>query len=396
MPISDAELAALARDLESDRVERKESFSDKGGAAEAVCAFANDLPAHERPGYLLVGVRDDGTPSGLDVTDQLLVTLGGLREDGNVLPLPSIVVERRELDGVAIAVVEVQPSTTPPVRYRGRVCIRIGPRRAVATAEEEARLTERRRAKDLPFDARPLDSASIDDLDLDLFERTYLRAALAPDVLAENRRSLEHQLSALRLTVPGGAPTAAGVIVLGREPAAFVPGAYVQFLRVEGVELASDIVSAHDVHGPLPELIRETEEILRANVRVAVDLTSASTEQRTPDYPFVALQQLMRNALMHRTYEATNAPVRITWLADRIEILSPGGPFGQVTPENFGRPGVTDYRNPTIAEAMRALGFVQRFGVGIATARRALAENGSPPPEFTIEPTYVSVTMRSA
>lgn len=68
-------------------------------------------------------------------------------------------------------------------------------------------------------------------------------------------------------------------------------------------------------------------------------------------------------------------------------------PFGQVTIENFGRPGVADYRNPTIAEAMRQLGYVQRFGVGIATARKALAENGNPELEFHVEPTYVSVTV---
>jgi ATP-dependent DNA helicase RecG len=394
MPLSDVELTALARDLESDRVERKASIADKGRLSEAVCAFANDLPAHERPGYLLVGVHDDGSPAGLNVTDDLLLTLAGLREDGNVLPLPSIAVERRVLDGEQVALVEVQPSSTPPVRYRGRVHIRIGPRRAIATAEEEARLTERRRASDLPFDARPLDSATIEDLDLDLFERMYLQAAIASDVLAENQRSTEHQLSALRLAVPSGTPTAAGVIVLGLEPASFVPGAYVQFLRVAGDDLASDIIAARDVHGPLPELIRETEEVLRAHLRVAVDLTSGFVEQRKPDYPFVALQQVLRNALMHRAYEATNAPVRITWLADRIEILSPGGPFGQVTPENFGTPGVTDYRNPTIAEAMRALGFVQRFGVGIATARRVLADNGNPAPDFRVESTYVSVTIR--
>ena len=53
---------------------------------------------------------------------------------------------------------------------------------------------------------------------------------------------------------------------------------------------------------------------------------------------------------------------------DRIEILSPGGPFGQVTVENFGQPGIVDYRNPNLAEAMRVLGLVQRFGVGIAIA----------------------------
>jgi ATP-dependent DNA helicase RecG len=90
------------------------------------------------------------------------------------------------------------------------------------------------------------------------------------------------------------------------------------------------------------------------------------------------------------------APVRITWLSDRVEIQNPGGPFGQVTAENFGEPGVTDYRNPTIAEAMRQLGYVQRFGVGIATARKVLAENGNAEPRFQVEPTYVSVTIRRA
>jgi len=78
-------------------------------------------------------------------------------------------------------------------------------------------------------------------------------------------------------------------------------------------------------------------------------------------------------APMHR-YEATNAPVRVYWFDDRIEIHNPGGPFGSVTQENFGRPGVTDYRNPNLAEALRALGFVQRFGAGIAIARRALCD----------------------
>ena len=97
---------------------------------------------------------------------------------------------------------------------------------------------------------------------------------------------------------------------------------------------------------------------------------------------------------MHRTYEQTNAPVRITWLNDRIEIISPGGPFGAVTQESFGRPGVVDYRNPNLAEALRALGYVQRFGVGIATARRLLAENGNPPPEFDVSDGFIQTTIR--
>lgn len=396
VPISDDELARIARDLESDLVERKEAFTDRDKLAQAVCAFANDLPGYGRRGYLLVGVTDAGEPAGLAVTDRLLRDLAGLREDGNILPLPSITVSKRALDGVEIAVVEVAPATAPPVRFKGRPWIRIGPRRAIASPEEEARLSERRRGADLPFDARPLPSAGLDDLDLDLFERTYLPSALAPEVLAANERSTAHQLAALRLATPDGLPTAAGMVVVGRDPASFVPGAFVQFLRLDGPTIADDVVADHRLAQPLPELLRDLDEVMRSNVRTSVDLTSGSTDRRSPDYPLAALQQLTRNAIMHRTYEHSMAPVRVTWLSDRVEIQSPGGPFGQVTAENFGEPGITDYRNPTIAEAMRQLGFVQRFGVGIATARRALLENGNPPPSFQIEPTYVSVVIGRA
>ena len=127
----------------------------------------------------------------------------------------------------------------------------------------------------------------------------------------------------------------------------------------------------------------------------AVDLTSGTVETRQADYPLVALQQLTRNAIMHRTCETSTAPARISWFTDRVEIQNPGGPYGQVTIENFGTEGVTDYRNPTIAEAMRGLGYVQRFGVGIATARRALMEAGNPELEFQLEPTYIAAIIRS-
>ncbi|HLQ36826.1 MAG TPA: ATP-binding protein, partial [Planctomycetota bacterium] len=74
---------------------------------------------------------------------------------------------------------------------------------------------------------------------------------------------------------------------------------------------------------------------------------------------------------------------------------SPGGPFGVVTAANFGQPGVVDYRNPVLAEVMKVLGFVQRFGVGIATARSLLQKNGNPPPEFELQPNVVLCKVRA-
>jgi ATP-dependent DNA helicase RecG len=382
-------------DLESDRVERKASLSDPDRIREAICAFANDLPEHRLPGVVFVGANDDGTCAGLSITDERLRTLADMSRDGNILPFPVMSVQKKTLHGGDVAVVQVQPAANPPVRFRGRTWIRVGPRRAIATADEERRLTEKRRAGDLPFDQRPVLGASIDDLDVDLFCRDYLPAAIPPDILDLNHRGPEQQLASMRFLTPDlSTPTTAGILVLGKDPRQWMPGDYIQFLRLAGIELTDPIQDQKEIDGPLPELLRLLDEILTVHIGVATEVAGPPTEIRHPDYPIEALRQLARNAVLHRNYESTNAPVRIYWFADRIEIHNPGGPFGQVNLENFGVPGVTDYRNPQLAEAMRDLGYVQRFGLGIPIARRELEKNSNPPPEFTVEPTRVLATVR--
>lgn len=395
---TDAELEALLGDLESDLAERKALW--KGNAPvsgrEAVCAFANDLPDRRRPGVLFVGAMDDGAPSGLRVTDELLRALSDIRTDGNVLPPPSLTVEKRVLRGAEMAVVIVQPSDTPPVRYRGRICVRIGPRKGIASAQDERILNEKRRHRDAPFDVHPVASAEISALNRLLFEQEYLPNALAPDVVAANERSYEERLAACRMiaSVDDPTPTILGVLALGVSPRDWIPGAYIQFLRFSGVDMSDPIEDEACIDGDLGQVLRRIDEKTDAHNRIGVDITSGDREERSSPYPRVALQQLTRNAVMHRTYENTNAPVRVHWFDDRIEIISPGGPFGIVTRENFGGAGITDYRNPNLADAMKVMGFVQRFGIGIQTARAALERNGNPGLEFEVTPMMVLAAVR--
>lgn len=255
---------------------------------------------------------------------------------------------------------------------------------------------ERRRYRDAPFDVHPLREAEAADLDYDLFLETYLPAAVSSAVLVENSRTPEEQMASLRLLDlgPPPVPTVLGLLAIGKRPTRRLPMAYVSFLRLAGAELASEVVSAHDLSGPVPKLMAQLDELFRLHIMTRVDITAADTERQYPDYPLPALQQVIRNAVMHRSYEGTNAPVRVYWYSDRIEIISPGGPFGQVTPENFGQPGINDYRNPHLAEAMRTLGYAQHFGVGIQIAREALARNGNPPLEFRVDSRTVVATIR--
>ncbi len=396
--ISDKELLRIIAVGESDCVEFKEAFAGDAPTKirEAICAFANDLPGREKPGFVFVGVSDDRTIIGSEVTDELLRQLADMKMDGNIVPPPSLSVEKRTLNGKDIAVIAVQPSNSPPVRFKGAIYIRTGPRRDIATAQDERILNERRRFGDRPFDIQSIPIASLTDLNLTQFENEYLTSAFSDEVLTANDRTLQQQLAATKMIASADDPTATvlGILAIGKNPQDFLPGAYVQFLRIQGSDHGDDIADAEEIRGSIPEILRRLTEKMAAHNRIAVDILTSYTERRTELYPLEALHQFTRNAVMHRTYEATNAPIHVYWFDDRIDILSPGGPFGVVTAEKFGEPGLVDYRNPNLADAMKTLGFVQRFGVGIPTARRQLDKARYPAPEFEATDNHVRVTVK--
>ena len=392
-PPDERELDRLRGDIESDRVERKRSASDGNRLRRNICALANDLPGHGLPGVIFIGVEDDGGCANATIDDQLLTQLAGMKDDGNIMPIPSLIVQKHVFAGCEVAVIVVEPSRSPPVRYRGRVWVRVGPTVRAASPEEEQRLSERQRAGDLPFDRRPAPEASVNELDLDYLQSHYLPQAVAQEVLEDNRRSLDQQLQSLRLLVRE-VPTWGALLGLGKDPQGWIPGAYVQFLRIDGTEITDPIRSQKELTGKLADVLRQLDELLKLNISIRTEVAANSLEVRSPDYPLTALQQLVRNAVMHRLYEGTNAPVRVYWYSDRVEIQNPGGLYGQVTRKNFGT-GAVDYRNPLVAEIMHHLGFAQRFGFGVPLAKSALARNGNPEPEFNFQATGVAVTVRA-
>ena len=377
--LTEEELIHCLSDLESDRIERTTSVKDTDKFCEAICAFANDLPNHRKPGYLLIGVKDNGSLADLTVTDALLKNLGGIRSDGNVLPQPFISVAKFSLDDGDVAVVEVFPSDLPPVRYKGRVYIRVGPRKAVASEQEERVLSERRIALARSFDARPCTEARLDDLALGQFD-AYRRQAIDPETIEANHRPIEEQLASLRLYDPARAcPTHAGILLFGKNPRFYLPGAYVQYLKLPGMDLTDPPEDQAEVSGDLHTILRELEGRLRLLIHTAMRSISALEEKLLPAYPEWALRELLMNAVMHRNYDS-NTPIHFYAFSDHIEIQNPGGLYGEATKENF--PTRNSYRNPVIAEAMKSLGFVNRFGYGVQRAQSLLEQNGNPPAQF--------------
>ena len=390
--MTEQELRELLANHEADRVEFTTATKDTDKFSEAVCAFANDLPNHGTPGYLIIGVDNAGHFAGIPVTDELLRNLGGLRDDGNIQPLPMLSVEKLPTTQGEVAIVTVQPAQLPPVRYKGRICIRNGPRRGYATEHEERILIERRVSQSRTFDAQPCLGSALDDLSTPLILIDYQQRAVAAEIIAENKRSVDQQLASLRFfDLKNGCPTHAGILLFGLDVRRWLPGAYIQFLRVEGDTLAAPVINDRELYGDLLTVLRELDALVDAQLMHFPVADSSLHERSVESYPRVAVRELLMNAVMHRDYAST-APLRVTWLEDRLEIQSPGGLYGEASPANF--PRQTSYRNPVVAEALKALGYVNRYGRGVLRAQDALANNGSPPAEFQFDAGYVLATIR--
>ncbi len=233
--IEKEELLDLLKSPESYRVERTVSTGDTDKFCEAICAFSNDLPNSRKNGYLIIGAHDDGHIAGMSVDDALLKKIAGIRSDGNILPLPAMSVERFSFPEGDLLVAEVRPSDLPPVRYRGRVFIRIGPRRDIATEAEERILAERRCSFMATFDATPCLNARLEDLDLDHIKTKYLPLMFDVETLANDKRDIKDQLASIHLyDRENDCPTYAGIILFGVNPRYFLLGDYVQFVRFAG------------------------------------------------------------------------------------------------------------------------------------------------------------------
>ena len=384
MTISQEKLQELLESMESERIERTISTKeDKLGPA--VCALSNDFSNSQQTGYILLGVNDDRSLAGMRFSDKELQSIGGLKTNGNILPQPSIVVSQVfHLEHGEVVILEVKPSTYPPVRYNGRCWIRIGPRKSKASLEEENILISRRASHTKGFDMRGAQEAELNDLALEYFRTTYLQAAINSETLQENGRNIEQQLASLRFfDSKTNCPTNAGILVLGLNPEYFIPGAYIQYVKFDSEDMLGEVVYEKKFSGALISELNTLNSFIKNNIIKTRPVRNQSfQEDIVSNYPFWAMRELLLNAIMHRNYES-NAPIYIYEFTKSIEILNPGGLFGDVNAQNF--PNTSDYRNIVLAEALKVLGYVNKFNYGVNRAKEMLEKNGNPEPSFDFE-----------
>ena len=374
-------------DRSGGRVRRRDVRSVARDIAETLSAMAN-----ADGGTVVVGVEDDGTPTGVDYPED---RLNVLREAPRNLVRPPLRahIETPTVRGVRLLVFEVDWSPEAHQLTDGRYLLRVGDQNQPFPAEqiEALKAGKRRRVAEV----RIVPEASLADLDLDLLQRLreHTGLALSDEALLLRYRLAESRNGRLVLTL-------AALLLFGEDPGRWHPRCGIDFVKYEGTErrygAELNVIKREWIEAPLVTLLERTFETIRPHIRERQRLVDLFFEERL-EYPTFAWQEAIINAVAHRDYGFEGVGIEVWMFDDRLEVRSPGELVEPVTLERLRkRERVHASRNPRIVRVLTDLGYMRELGEGIPRMFDIMEGEGLYPPEFRLEADVIfTVVLRN-
>ena len=377
--------------LESETLECKPWDSDPRSLSrqlrelrEAVICFAN-----AQGGTILLGIQDKKRTRREAITGVARLDVEVLRRAVYAGTDPHILVDVEELkepEGRILAI-HVPRGLGVHTTTEGVAKIRVGKDCQPLTGSMLAGLLVERREVDLTAQIAP--GAGVGDLDsaqIEQLQRFVATQGQKPELASLRRDEFLENLALLR---NGEIPLAA-VLLLGRSPtlSKWAPNHEVIFIHYKSRTLYDD---RRVFKGPILEILGALKNRLESHARIATTATSGFGEITTPDLTWETAREAILNAVVHRDYFLHQA-VYIELRRGRIEVSSPGGFIGGVTPANILRhPPVR--RNPLLADVLDKAGFVNRAGMGVDRMFDDLLRLGKATPRYDADESQVRLTL---
>ena len=314
-----------------------------------------------------------------------------IQMEPEVRPLCTVAV----IDGKTVVSAEIQEidSFQKPCFYKG-----VGRLKGsyVRVGDGDRRMTEyevysfeafRQKIQD---ELRTIDDAEISEIDTNSMTKYLI-------MLKDKKPNLaalsNEKIKSLQGFVKNGKPTLAGIMLFSEYPQAFYPQLCVTAVSVPGTEISmvgsvgERFLDNRRIDGTITQMLDQTLFFIRQNTRTKT-IIDPNTGMRNdkPDYPVIAVRELLLNALIHRDYSihTDSAPITVRIFYDRIEIENPGGLYGRMTLDQLGKVSA-DTRNPFLANALEVMEITENRFSGIPTVIAAMREAGLPAPKFESE-----------
>jgi len=356
--------------------------------AEYVAGFAN-----ADGGTLLLGVEDDGTPTGHGYPADAVADLLAVPER-RLRPAVRCRSQRVTVAGNEVLVLQV-PITAEAIMVEANgFPYRAGDR--VLREPQEVINARKEAYRRVGYEQRIRAEATLEDLDLNLAGR-FLSGTVFRD------RSAEELLARYGLIVPRAgtdAVTSAALLLFGKAPGLrWHPRAGIRFFRVAGRERLHgsrrNVEQLARVDPPLAAAIPEAYRLVKDHVRRSEKLHDLFFREM-PEYPEFAWQEAIVNAFAHRDYEDQGREIEVWFFEDRMEVKSPGDLIPPVTLDlPRSRQSIHASRHPLIVRLLAETGLMRDEGEGIARMFEEMEAAYLNGPEFALEAVTFSVTLRN-
>jgi ATP-dependent DNA helicase RecG len=401
--LSEAEIRALLGREEGQFLEFKSLWDLQGAKPKALprrkvrdliakvaAAFAN-----ADGGTLILGVEDDGSPTGHGYSDEVVLEFLAVPEQRLRAAVPCRT-QRVTIDDHELIVFEVPMSNEATMLEGDGFPYRIGDQNQ---HEPQEVINARKRAyRTVGYERRLRSEASVDDLDLELVERFFEGSHL------EGRTPLEclERFGLIHARASGGdwGITNAALLLFAKSPVThWHPRAGLRFFRVKGTERLHgsrrNVTQGARVELPLAEAIAESHRLAREQIGRSEKLHDLFFRE-IPEYPGFAWQEAIINAFGHRDYEVQGQEIEVWFYSDRMEVRSPGGLVPPVTLEALrAKRPVHASRNPMIVRVLTEGGLMREEGEGVPRMFDEMTESFLKAPSFDLEDGTFTVTLRN-
>lgn len=354
---------ALKAKIETNEIDFKKDLSENNERLkEHINAFGNSPTG----GLFVFGVSEDFLFKD-EISDQqaIIKKVENLAHDSQSPPLKAIA-HHLSIDEKQLLAIEILSGSTIPVFIRNRdpwtngAFIRSGSSTRSMTNQEIRDLMAR--SQNLHLDAEPLNSATIEDLDLNAIE-IYLRPFRADQGFSTQNLQILEDNGVVKEIGSKYIPTIAGWLMFSVNPQKIrkFHNVFIEFQQFSG-RTRENPVRKLEINGTLPQQVTLASGTLLQNVWKIPKIQGIRRED-VPSYDETTLREVITNAVVHRDYKQLHQPVKIAIFSDRIEVENPGGLLPGLTPLNLLHK--RDWRNETISNLMMKAGLGEMDGQGI-------------------------------
>ncbi|MBP7232985.1 MAG: putative DNA binding domain-containing protein [Syntrophaceae bacterium] len=359
----------LIREGEGLTIEFKEHYTSR--IDEDIVAFSN-----AKGGAVILGVRDDGTIAGEQLTNDLKAKINSLTRNCK----PSITVETMQIGRVTVIVV-------PEGTEKPYSCSSGYYRRLDATTQkmnhDELRIMFAEN-EPLPFEEMTVRKFSFDDV-----SKAKIRNFVKEADIRIGTTGVPEFLRSLRVADAVGVKNA-GILFFAKDVYSYLHQAQMTLLAFKGTD-RFHIYDRYDVRDDLLTQFNEAVLFLKKHLNVRSVIRGVNRED-IYEIPLEVLREALVNALMHRDYSIAGTQLSVEVYDDRVEIANPGGLPKGLSLKDFGKVSVR--RNELIADLFFRLHKVERIGMGIRKMKEAMVEAGLSEPTFMPDGFFCAIFYR--